>query len=567
MNNKMIKLEKPASITKKYSASNNESEFEQLLNMPERKPSSHNASSTYEGIKKATENDEADHKEGGEYLVSITIYSPPLQHELLNSISSNKNKSASIALVELCVDGPALNAKQPSALLDNGRIKQNADSPVSVDAKMNHLASIASKSLSSLMGRPELSVRVPPILLDSVCDRQAAISGDVKMNQLAAIAGNLRSSVMMPESDIKVQSTSVNNVHDRQAAISGNEKMNQLAAIAGNSHSSVMMSGPSTKVQSTSMNNVCDRQAAVSDDVKMNHLAAIAGNSHSSVMMPGAGIKVQSTSVNNVHDRQAAISGNEKMNQLAAIAGNSHSSVMTPEPSAKVPQTSLNNVYDQQAAASGNVKMNHLVAIAGNSRSSVMTPEPSAKVPPASENMLSSSVSQPQGAEIKSGISSKPENLVSTNMNQSSADQLVNFQKKVVYASPVSEMTSSSVSIGTDVLSEGKTLIPASSTSKGEAPLMTSIVGFGEATPASGIKMERLGLEGVKLTRIATINVSTVVQPVLSSQMFHYQLAPEFFTQYAEVNTYRVYFRNKYFFFQFVGHEVTDFLEEHYDRH
>ncbi|AEH12001.1 hypothetical protein [Shewanella baltica] len=65
----------------------------------------------------------------------------------------------------------------------------------------------------------------------------------------------------------------------------------------------------------------------------------------------------------------------------------------------------------------------------------------------------------------------------------------------------------------------------------------------------------------------STQSSAMTVQPVLSSLMLHYQIAPEYFTQYVQLNTYRVFFRNKYYVFQFEDNKVTNFLEDYYDRH
>lgn len=72
---------------------------------------------------------------------------------------------------------------------------------------------------------------------------------------------------------------------------------------------------------------------------------------------------------------------------------------------------------------------------------------------------------------------------------------------------------------------------------------------------------------GSKLVAIGAVSAGMTVQPVLSSLMLHYQIAPEYFTQYAQLNTYRVFFRNKYYVFQFEDNKVTNFLEDYYDRH
>ncbi|MFW7525796.1 hypothetical protein ACODM8_16890 [Vibrio ostreicida] len=54
--------------------------------------------------------------------------------------------------------------------------------------------------------------------------------------------------------------------------------------------------------------------------------------------------------------------------------------------------------------------------------------------------------------------------------------------------------------------------------------------------------------------------------PVAGMTLSHYELAPEMFWQYPQVNSYRVLFRNKYYLFEFDEHKVTSFLEENYDR-
>ncbi|MGW7678715.1 hypothetical protein [Shewanella sp. S23-S33] len=84
-----------------------------------------------------------------------------------------------------------------------------------------------------------------------------------------------------------------------------------------------------------------------------------------------------------------------------------------------------------------------------------------------------------------------------------------------------------------------------------------------EASPVLLTRMELFGF-GAKL---AAGHMLTSVQPVLFSPVLHYQISPEYFTHYAQLNTYRVFFRNKYYLFQFEDHKVTNFLEGYYDRH
>ena len=62
------------------------------------------------------------------------------------------------------------------------------------------------------------------------------------------------------------------------------------------------------------------------------------------------------------------------------------------------------------------------------------------------------------------------------------------------------------------------------------------------------------------------VNSEMTIQPILSLPILHYQIAPEYFTQYAQLNSYRVFFRNKYYVFQFEDHRVTNFFEDYYDR-
>jgi hypothetical protein len=87
-----------------------------------------------------------------------------------------------------------------------------------------------------------------------------------------------------------------------------------------------------------------------------------------------------------------------------------------------------------------------------------------------------------------------------------------------------------------------------------------------DTSPAIMTHIELFGL-GTKLAALGAGHMLTSVQPVLSSYMLHYQIAPEYFTQYAQVNTYRVFFRNKYYLFRFEDQKVTNFLEDYYDRY
>lgn len=99
-----------------------------------------------------------------------------------------------------------------------------------------------------------------------------------------------------------------------------------------------------------------------------------------------------------------------------------------------------------------------------------------------------------------------------------------------------------------------------------EGGQQVNMVSIEEKSSVLATRMELPSL-GSKLTVIGTVNTAMTVQPVLSSLMLHYQIAPEYFTQYVQLNTYRVFFRNKYYVFQFEDNKVTNFLEDYYDRY
>ncbi|WP_247651565.1 hypothetical protein [Shewanella oncorhynchi] len=99
-----------------------------------------------------------------------------------------------------------------------------------------------------------------------------------------------------------------------------------------------------------------------------------------------------------------------------------------------------------------------------------------------------------------------------------------------------------------------------------EGGQQVNMVSIEEKSSVLATRMELPSL-GSKHAAIGTVNTAMTVQPVLSSLMLHYQIAPEYFTQYVQLNTYRVFFRNKYYVFQFEDNKVTNFLEDYYDRH
>ena len=61
------------------------------------------------------------------------------------------------------------------------------------------------------------------------------------------------------------------------------------------------------------------------------------------------------------------------------------------------------------------------------------------------------------------------------------------------------------------------------------------------------------------------IALQTVI-PTAGMAQTNYDLAPEIFWQYPQVNSYRVLFRNKYYLFEFEDHVITSFMEEYDER-
>ncbi|AUI86410.1 hypothetical protein BS333_08430 [Vibrio azureus] len=78
-------------------------------------------------------------------------------------------------------------------------------------------------------------------------------------------------------------------------------------------------------------------------------------------------------------------------------------------------------------------------------------------------------------------------------------------------------------------------------------------------TEASKVTIER------GLTVPSTVALQTLI-PVAGMARTNYDLAPEMFWQYPQMNSYRVLFRNKYYLFEFVEHQMTNFMEEYNDR-
>ena len=88
-----------------------------------------------------------------------------------------------------------------------------------------------------------------------------------------------------------------------------------------------------------------------------------------------------------------------------------------------------------------------------------------------------------------------------------------------------------------------------------------------ESTPLpSAITIESTVRDGDNLITAAPIKAAACVQITSSSQMFDNHL-----TQYAEVNayvnTYRVFFRDKYFLFHFEGTKIMYYIEKNNDSH
>ncbi len=82
----------------------------------------------------------------------------------------------------------------------------------------------------------------------------------------------------------------------------------------------------------------------------------------------------------------------------------------------------------------------------------------------------------------------------------------------------------------------------------------------------SAITIESTVIDGDNLITAAPIKAAACLQITSSSQMFDNHL-----TQYAEVNayvnTYRVFFRDKYFLFHFEGTKIMYYIEKNNDSH
>jgi hypothetical protein len=187
------------------------------------------------------------------------------------------------------------------------------------------------------------------------------------------------------------------------------------------------------------------------------------------------------------------------------------------------------------------------------------------KLPVAQESMAASKFVDPSIGMLVRQAESEPSTTQPNAGEAAKLQPVLTPLKSVTQMQPESS-TNRAVEVRVDThVEKTAVLVPLNAQAR-ENDTQASVVLTQEASPVLMTRMELFGV-GAKLAALGAGNMLTSVQPILPSPMLHYQIAPEYFTHYAQLNTYRVFFRNKYYLFQFEDHKVTNFLEDYYDRH
>lgn len=436
----MIKIDRPALVAQIHNLSKVESEFEQLLNLPERQDSSHDAS-MFDGEKEAIENNEVESEEGSywghHHIVPLTAQIPLYQ-------GANKAANANLSMA---VNG----SRSKSQLCDSHPSEASQHGPRQSDP-------LSSSSARSVLNTKVLNAQVASTQVSST---QATGTQTADAQDLSAQADSSRGP------DMQVLSQKV----------------------------------ASIKVFSTTAS------------------VATQGNIQLEANIDG-------------------ITSTETLKRLSSIIPS-----QPPQP---------NHAVGSDPVVDAPVLMSKV---------------PVQKAPVSKESMLQ--VPVPKLPTVASKLVRQAQSEPST--NQPIANEAAKLQSVLTPLKSVTQMqpessTNRAVESRVDTHVEKTAVLVPSNAQAGENDTQASVVLTQEASPVLMTRMDLFGL-GAKLAALGAGHMLTSVQPVLSSPMLHHQIAPEYFTHYAQLNTYRVFFRNKYYLFQFEDHKVTNFLGDYYDRH
>ena len=550
MSDKMTKMDRLAPVAQIACLSPVESEFEQLLNLSKRQASSHDTS-TFDGEKEAIESHEAEHEEGfiWGHVVPVTAYVPLRQHifSASKAIRIHSSDAVSGSRLKLETSEPLANAANlqrprraiPVANHVQSQLKVSNTDEVAMNTQVSSSTVPVSKSLNTAQSTVAADKITLPLRAKSELSQPLLKSSLIKQPTTAMGFESVVNAQVLETPVGKSLIVERPVVNSEQATRSQTRLPQSIAAVPQPTQSSPIKSPLISQPPA-----VIGRESGA--------------NAQVSTTLVGKSLIVGQPVVNS---EQATRSLTTPPQSMAAVLQPTQSS---PIKSPLISQPSA--VIGRESGANAQVS----TTLVGIEQPVVNSEQATRSLTTPPQSMAA--VPQPT---LSSPIKSPPISQLAAMEGESG----VNLQKQ-------SELTvaHSNVPVLARVQRESNANKGLSAGEKKEDPVIKAFVPvhsnlevkeggqhinkvFIEEKSSVLVTQMELPSLGSKLVAIGAVSAGMTVQPVLSSLMLHYQIAPEYFTQYAQLNTYRVFFRNKYYVFQFEDNKVTNFLEDYYDRH
>ncbi|NRD34303.1 hypothetical protein HQQ92_21570 [Shewanella sp. DC2-4] len=550
----MTKMDRLAPVAQIACLSPVESEFEQLLNLSKRQASSHDTS-TFDGEKEAIESHEAEHEEGfiWGHVVPVTAYVPLRQHifSASKAIRIHSSDAVSGSRLKLETSEPLANVANlqrprraiPVANHVQSQLKVSNTDEVAMNTQVSSSTVPVSKSLNTAQSTVGADKITLPLRAKSELSQPLLKSSLIKQPTTAmgfeSVANTQVSTTLVGKSLIVGQPV----VNSEQATRSQTRLPQSIAAVPQPTQSSPIKSPLISQPPA-----VIGRESGA--------------NAQVSTTLVGKSLIVGQPVVNS---EQATRSLTTPPQSMAAVLQPTQSSpIKSPlisQPSAVIGRESGANAQVSTTLVGKSLIVEQPVVNSEQATRSLTTPPQSmAAVPQPTQSspIKSPPISRLAAMEGESGV------------NLQKQSELTVAHSNVPVLARVQRESNANKGLSAGEKKEDpviKAFVPVHSNLEvKEGGQHINKVFIEEKSSVLVTQMELPSL-GSKLVAIGAVSAGMTVQPVLSSLMLHYQIAPEYFTQYAQLNTYRVFFRNKYYVFQFEDNKVTNFLEDYYDRH
>ncbi|MGI2126963.1 hypothetical protein [Shewanella oncorhynchi] len=550
----MTKMDRLAPVAQIACLSPVESEFEQLLNLSKRQASSHDAS-TFDGEKEAIESHEAEHEEGfiWGHVVPVTAYVPLRQHifSASKAIRIHSSDAVSGSRLKLETSEPLANVANlqrprraiPVANHVQSQLKVSNTDEVAMNTLVSSSTVPVSKSLNTAQSTVGADKITLPMRAKSELSQPLLKSSLIKQPTTAMGFESVANAQVLETPVGKSLIVECPVVNSEQATRSQTRLPQSIAAVPQPTQSSPIKSPLISQPPA-----VIGRESVA--------------NAQVSTTLVGKSLIVGQPVVNS---EQATRSLTTPPQSMAAVPQPTQSSpIKSPlisQPSAVIGRESGANAQVSTTLVGKSLIVEQPVVNSEQATGSLTTrPQSMAAVPQPTQSspIKSPPISRLAAMEGESGV------------NLQKQSELTVAHSNVPVLARVQRESNANKGLSAGEKKEDpviKAFVPVHSNLEvKEGGQHINKVFIEEKSSVLVTQMELPSL-GSKLVAIGAVSAGMTVQPVLSSLMLHYQIAPEYFTQYAQLNTYRVFFRNKYYVFQFEDNKVTNFLEDYYDRH